>query len=143
MRNEKLKTILYMTMHLASRKVGIAPEKVARGTLKELKNNVIFYTGDAKFCFIETKLKNRETAVSNAMKQLRIEEWILFPTYLGKRVAQVRVGRIQPEIEAAWLAVAVLQGMSDEAEIIQVTKPQQLNWYGFGLELFLSISEEE
>lgn len=37
-----------------------------------------------------------------------------------------------PEIEAEWLAVAVLINASDEVEILEV-KIQQLNRLGFGL----------
>lgn len=41
------------------------------------------------------------------------------------------------------LATAVLLNTSDEREILQATEIQQLNWWGFGLELFLLISEED
>lgn len=39
------------------------------------------------------------------------------------------------------MAAAVLYGTSKDAVIVQVTETQLLNKWGFGLELFLTISE--
>lgn len=58
-----------------------------------------------------------------------------------KRIARMWVGGVAPELEAERLAAAVLYRMSKDTEIVQATKTHQLNWWGFVLELFLTISE--
>lgn len=52
---------------------------------KELANDIIFYTRDAKFGYIKVKSKDKVTAASNVTKLLRIKERIFFPIYLGKK----------------------------------------------------------
>lgn len=39
---------------------------------------------------------------------LRIEEWVLLPTYQGRRIARLRTGIIPPKIKEVWLATAIL-----------------------------------
>lgn len=57
-------------------------------------------------------------------------------------MAALCVGRIPSEIEPEWMAVVVLGGSGTDAEVMQASRAQQVNWWGFGLELFLSVSEE-
>lgn len=51
----------------------------------------------------------------------------IFLTYLDKRIARVRVGKIPPEINPEWLAAAGLQDSCDNTEIAQTTRTRYLN----------------
>lgn len=45
-----------------------------------------------------------EVVVAWSTLTLKSEEWMLFPTHLGRRMAKIRIGRVPPE----WLVAAVL-----------------------------------
>lgn len=62
---------------------------------------------------------------------LKIEKWALMPTYLGRRIARLRIGKIPPEIEEGWLAAAVLLEIKESVEKLQAMRTQQLNWSGY------------
>lgn len=78
---------------------------------KELANDIIFYTRDAKFGYIKVKSKDKVTAASNVTKLLRIKERFSFQsTSVKKKVARVRVGRIPPEIEVVLVSCSSVSG---------------------------------
>lgn len=43
-----------------------------------------------------SKFKDYEIAIRNATKALRMKVWIHYSTYLGRRIAGIRVGKEQP-----------------------------------------------
>lgn len=57
---------------------------------------------------------------------LKMSKWVLFSTYLGKRIITITVGKMLPEIEVEWLVAALLVNTSIKVEIFQFTKTQQL-----------------
>lgn len=42
-----------------------------------------------------------------------------------------------------WWAEAILVGISKKVKIVQTSKAQNLNWWWFGFELYLLITEED
>lgn len=86
---------------------------------------------------MEVRFINKEAAVTCANKTLKTEEWALMPTYFGKRIAWLRIGKIPLEIEE-WLTAEI----KESVEIIQAARTQQLNWWGYSLELLLHITEK-
>lgn len=77
-KNERKGTVVYGTIHLATGRIGVALEKVVECAWKFVKD-IVFYTRGVKF------------------RQLITEEWMLFPKYLGERVARIWVGEVPPE----------------------------------------------
>lgn len=90
------------------------------------------------------KFNEEEAATKNVIKNKKkeIKMGAFWSTYLLKKIPELGWGKILTEIAPEWLTAAVLINASDMVEI-QATKTQQLNWWSFGLELFLLISEEE
>lgn len=66
----------------------------------------------------------------------------MYPTYLGRRMAHIRVRKVPLEIEPEVLATSILEGTKEETEIGQASKTLQVNQWEFGLELFLLLSEK-
>lgn len=56
--------------------------------------------------------------------------------YMGRKIAQVRIGTIPPETKPEWVV-----NVQMEYEII-CTNKTVVNWWGFSLEVLLSITEE-
>lgn len=50
---------------------------------------------------------------------LRTEEWVLFLNYLGRKIVRIRIGKVLPEIEAEWLAAAILSHVKEDIGIVQ------------------------
>lgn len=48
-----------------------------------------------------------------------------------------RVERILPEIRVECLVAAVLEGTEEDIQISQVARAEQINWWGYGLEMII------
>lgn len=106
--------------------------------MEEVKKDVAFCTRGTEYDSTAIKFVNKEklTAIS-ATKVLKSRRWVFFLTWRGV----VDVGEVPPKVEAALLAIMLL-GAGDEVKMFQAAKTQLLNWWGFGLKLFLLMSEE-
>lgn len=80
MEAEKKRTIMYSTMNLHTKKIGIVPEM--EKALKKMREDIDFYTRGTKFGTVDTKFRNQKLAAMT----IKTKEWKLFPTYLGRSV---------------------------------------------------------
>lgn len=64
---------------------------------------------------------------------LEKERWALLPTYLGKRVSSIRIGRIPLEVKTQWVVAVVIERMVEDLQILQMTRIEQINWWGYGI----------
>lgn len=56
--------------------------------------------------------KRKKTAAINSTRTLQTEKWVLFTTYLGKRIVMVRLGKVLLEFEVDWMTAEILNGTS-------------------------------
>lgn len=56
------------------------------------------------------------------MKGLIIEEWVLYPTHLSKRIVRIRMDKVAKEINPDWLAAVKLDETGKDTEIVHTSK---------------------
>lgn len=67
------------------------------------------------------KFIKEETAKRNSVQTIKTEEWALYPMYLGKSIARVRVSRVESYNESGWLVAAILEGTREDMEQLNLT----------------------
>lgn len=102
---------------------------------------MLFYTKGESYGAVEVRFANMELTVVYATTILETEKWLLFPTYIVRKIVRMSIGRAPPEIKVEWLAAAILSNVNENIRLGQATRTQQLNWWGYNLELFLIIPE--
>lgn len=95
--------------------------------LECIKDIITFYTRGRKYGTVAVIFDSEEELKKHATEALYPEEWVFVLTYLGKRIATVRIGRIPPEIKLEWLVVAVFNEGDEVISISQPTWTQQIN----------------
>lgn len=66
---------------------------------KDIRKNVVFYTR-GRFAVLEIRFADNDLSAPSVAITLRTEKWVLFPAYLGRRIAKLSMGRVSPDIEA-------------------------------------------
>lgn len=103
---------------------------------------VVFHTRNPRYGSVEVKFRDVEAARRNSTKELRTLEWVLYPTYLGKGMARLRVVRVLIESDPELLSAATLERASENTEIIQISRNHQVYWWIHDIELELVINIE-
>lgn len=131
----KRKNITYKSLNLTTGRSGVAPAdqvEEIRGNYKEM---IEFKSRGARFGEIDAICKNRKWADEMAMRKLRSERWVFFPTYMGKKIVRVRMEKITLELDKEG-ALAVIFNEMKETKIIQVSHTNLVEWWGYGTEVF-------
>uniref|UniRef100_A0A0L8H776 Uncharacterized protein n=1 Tax=Octopus bimaculoides TaxID=37653 RepID=A0A0L8H776_OCTBM len=71
---------------------------------------------------VEVRFVSEEEARKHYTVPLRSAEWALLPTYCSKRAARVRLDRIPPEIDEAWLVAAILYNTEEDAQVLKISR---------------------
>lgn len=87
------KKSIYRTLDLVTEKIGIDPTDHIEGLLQEYKSEIELKARGVKFGEVEVIYKTREIAERMATRKLQSESRVLFPSYMGRRVARIRVGK--------------------------------------------------
>lgn len=127
----------YRTLYLFRRKIVMASEEAIEKSLYITRNNITFYTWGRRYGTVEVRFASEQVALKHFIESLRTNEWLHLSTYLRKRVPNVRIGRVPSEIKEVWLVADVSMGIKEELGVVQATRIQQLNWWGYGLELII------
>ncbi|XP_052829386.1 uncharacterized protein LOC128249544 [Octopus bimaculoides] len=101
-------TVVFKTMKIATRKIELATVEEIEECLKSIRKQTTFVTRGRTYATVEVRFATEVEAIKNSTEAIRSEEWVLLPSYCGKRVARVRVGKVLPELEEAWLMTATV-----------------------------------
>uniref|UniRef100_A0A0L8H9F3 Uncharacterized protein n=1 Tax=Octopus bimaculoides TaxID=37653 RepID=A0A0L8H9F3_OCTBM len=63
----------------------------------------------------------------------------MIPTYLGRRVAKIKISNVPPEIEEKWLVSAMCLDIEEEVNILEVTAVYHENWIGQEIQLLVQV----
>lgn len=91
-------TVIYRTPYLPTKRIGIAQEEDIEKVLEGIQENIVFYTRDKRYGAVELMFANEKATLVHA-STTDMEEWALLSTYLRKKTAGLRIGKILPEIE--------------------------------------------
>lgn len=86
------------------------------------------------FGTVEIVFKTEEAAVKVAKKTMENIEWLLFPSYMGKVVKNIKVGVILPKIEPARIVAVVLKNIQSYT-ILSISQRETLFFWGYGVEI--------
>lgn len=109
---EKRKTIIVRILSRPTKRTEMDPEREIETAMKKVVKYAICYTRGVKYGSVEVKFDTQNLAAGYFMKILQTEGSMLSPTFIGKRIVRVRVGKIPLEMETEWIAVAVLYNTS-------------------------------
>lgn len=73
---------------------------------------------------------NEETAKSKAALTRKSEKWIMYPVYIGRRIARITIGVISLETKPEWVVAALLKDTKYEKHVIQANKTQLVKLVG-------------
>lgn len=71
-----------------------------------------------KYVSVEPKFHTEERVRQHSVDALKTQETLFVPTYLGKRVANVRVEEIPLELNVAWLVATKSLGLEESVSIL-------------------------
>lgn len=108
--------------------------------LKERLPEIAFLNGYISYGTVMVRYVSEEIAKKYAIQAIKTNEWILYPMYLGKYIARIRAGSVDPDVRPEWIAASILN-RTEGTKIIQVSSTQQFQRWGYGVEFFLSIEE--
>lgn len=89
-----------------------------------------------KYGIVEVRFSTKKEAGSHATMILRSGKMHLLPVNKERRSVRLRIGRIITAIETEWVAVAILS-TKENSGIISVSRINNLNWWGYGIEIWL------
>lgn len=91
---------------------------------------------------VEVSFNTYQIAKKYTTKIITSEKWKLFPVYMGKKIVRVKIGGILPTIRKEWVVAALIKDIKEDYKIISINNAQVIDWWGYGLEVFLSVSEK-
>lgn len=77
------------------------------------------------------------------MESLKAEKWWLFPMYMGRRLARIRIGAIPPDVKPGWIVAAIMKEINLDYEVVNTNRTKAVNLLGLGVEIFVTIAEED
>ena len=101
----------------------------------------VWYVARARlFGAIEVLYTSENVVWQHSVLPVRSEEFILYPTYMGRKTTTVRIKNISPDIDIWWVASCVV--LEAEDGVLDVRTSGRDAWTGTSLEILLQASPE-
>lgn len=123
--------------------IEIALEGEIEKPLENMQEEIQFHTQGRQYGAVEVRFVTEKTVVAHGTATLKADDQALLPTYLGRRIVRLRIGKIPQEIEEEWLVTVILSEVKEDMKVILGNKDTTVGWWGYGLELFLHITERD
>lgn len=121
-------------------KVFIDEMKEALSTIRE---EIQFIDRTARYGIIEVQLSNEASTKKYSLMNIKTEKCWCFSVYLGRQMARIQIGTIHPDIKTDWVVAAITKEIELKYEIVNSNKTKIINWWGYGLEIFATLSEAD
>ena len=143
MKNAEEHTVTYKCIGTKTRRVETPTHSQFEKTMGQTWREASFVKRGKRYGTVEVRFNSKAEAMKHYITSLKSEEFILVPSYMGQKVAKIRVVDVPPEIDIWWVVGAVLCDQNaTSVRVLGMHWLKQENLSRKGVEILVQDSQE-